>query len=68
MHIRGMTLNHYLETATMTEADFAKLIGSTQSTVNRLRKGQIPSRDLMVSIVKATDGQVTANDFFGVAA
>ena len=63
-----MTLDHYLSAAEIKEADFAEQIGTTQSTVNRLRKGQIPSRDLMVAIVKATDGQVTANDFYGVAA
>ena len=62
-----MTLHEYLNLKGMTDAAFADLIGATQPTVFRLRKkGQIPSRDLMASIFNATNGAVTANDFFGL--
>lgn len=50
----------------MTEADFASLIGVQQSTVNRLRRGSVPTKDVMAKIVTATDGKVRADDFFGL--
>ncbi len=63
-----MTLDQYLAECQIREADFAAMIGATQSTVNRLRKGQVPGKELMAEIVRATNGTVTANDFFGIAA
>lgn len=63
-----MTLDGYLKQRNIKEAEFAALIGADQSTVNRLRKGSIPSPRLMSAIVKHTGGAVTANDFFGIAA
>lgn len=64
-----MTLHQYLTDAKISDADFAKLIGVERSTVTRLRGGnQIPKPDLMRFIAEQTDGQVTANDFFGIAA
>lgn len=62
-----MTLDSYLTANKITEADFAALIGSTQSTVNRLRKnGQIPSKELMAAIFMKTGGAVRADDFFDI--
>ena len=62
-----MTLDSYLAANKITEADFAALIGTTQSTVNRLRnKGQIPSKELMAAIFIKTGGAVRADDFFGI--
>lgn len=64
-----MTLDAYLTARSdMTEAKFAGLIGVDQSTVNRLRKGQIPTPPVMTKIYEHTHGAVTANDFFGIAA
>lgn len=65
-----MTLNDYFAgNASLTEAEFASQIGVDQSTVNRLRKkGQIPKPAVMTRIYEHTNGAVTANDFFGIAA
>lgn len=62
-----MTLDQYLADRQIKEADFAAMIGATQPTVNRLRKGQVPGKELMTAIFAATDGAVTANDFFDIA-
>ena len=61
-----MTLDQYLAANEIKEADFATKIGVTQSTVNRLRKGQVPNRDLMATIFVKTGGAVRADDFFGI--
>lgn len=61
-----MTLDSYLKGAGLTEAQFADRIGVHQSTVNRLRLGSIPSKELMARIVDATDGHVRADDFYGL--
>jgi hypothetical protein len=66
IHNARMTLNDFLSSTGMTETDFGHKILVTQSTVNRLRKGQVPNRDLMRLIFEKTNGQVTANDFFGL--
>ena len=64
-----MTLEAYLQGRNLTHDEFAKLIGCEQPTVTRFVNGKrIPSPDLMRRIAEATDGQVTANDFFGIAA
>jgi transcriptional regulator with XRE-family HTH domain len=63
-----MNLDRYLSERDLTEAKFADLIGVKQSTVNRLRKGQIPTPSVMAKIVKHTHGAVLPNDFFGVSA
>jgi DNA-binding Xre family transcriptional regulator len=61
-----MTLDQYLTERGIKEADFAAMIDVTQSTVNRLRKGQVPNKDLMAAIFVKTGGAVSANDFFGI--
>lgn len=64
-----MTLDQYLSDRPETETAFSLRIGADQSTVHRLRKaGQIPGKDTMARIFEATDGNVTANDFFGIQA
>ena len=64
----AMTLTDYLTDRQITEAVFADLIGVDQSTVNRLRKGQVPSKQIMSRISAVTGGQVRADDFFGLGA
>ena len=59
-----MDLNEYLPRHKITEAKFAEQIGTSQPTVNRMRKGQLPSKELMVAIFEATKGAVRADDFF----
>lgn len=61
-----MTLDQYLAAREIKEADFAAEIGVTQSTVNRLRKGQVPNKELMATIFVKTGGAVRADDFFGI--
>ena len=65
-HDMRMTLDRYLSEHAITEAEFAAKIGVTQSTVNRLRKGQVPGKELMLAIVEETGGVVRADDFFGI--
>lgn len=61
-----MTLDQYLKDHEIKEADFAAMIDVTQSTVHRLRKGQVPSKPLMARIFVKTGGAVRADDFFGI--
>lgn len=61
-----MTLDEYLTKNDITEAQFAALVGVNQSTIHRLRKRAVPSRDLMVRIYEATRHCVRADDFYGI--
>lgn len=62
-----MTLETYLAANGLKETDFAKLIGVEQSTVNRLKRGSMPTREVMARIFEVTGGQVTGNDFYGLS-
>jgi DNA-binding Xre family transcriptional regulator len=64
--MHGMTLDQYLTERGITNTAFAPLIGVDQSTVHRLRRGQVPSKELMLAIVAETGGLVRADDFFGL--
>lgn len=45
--------------------DFAKLAGTTASSISRVERGvQDPSLNLMVRIVKATNKEITLHHFF----
>jgi len=61
-----MRLSDYLEQTETTYAEFGRRIGvKSRSTVTRYANGRrIPSCEIMARIVKATQGRVTANDFF----
>lgn len=61
-----MTLDQYLADNGIAETDFAAMIGTSQPNVNRLRKGQVPSKELMAAIYDKTGGAVRADDFFGL--
>jgi transcriptional regulator with XRE-family HTH domain len=64
-----MQIKAYLEEKGFTDAAFAELIGVDRSTVTRMRKnGQTPGAETMRRIAEVTNGAVTANDFFGIAA
>ena len=63
-----MTLDEYLTERNITAAAFANKIERAVSTVTRIRKGdQHPDSDTLQSIVYATGGAVTPNDFFDVS-
>lgn len=59
-----MTLDDYLKASDLTEEAFAKRLSVSQPAVHRYRNGRIPTPDVMQKIIEATDGAVTANDFF----
>ena len=61
-----MTLDQYLSDNSITETAFAATIGVDQSSVNRMRKGQVPSKPIMARIFAVTEGAVRADDFFGL--
>ena len=59
-----MTLDEFLRREALTEGAFAALIGTTQATVNRYRRGvRVPPRPVMRRIAEATAGCVQPNDF-----
>lgn len=59
-----MKLSQYLSAHKLTLAEFGKRIGKTPSAVKMLRDGTIwPAQETAEAIARATDGQVTANDF-----
>ncbi len=67
MHFLSMTLDEYLTVNGITDAAFAMAIGRSQSSVNRLRRGETrPDWKTLKRISEATNGAVTPNDFMGV--
>lgn len=55
-----MTLNQYIDSHSMTGADFAKRIGVSAASVTRIRQGrQNITLELAQRIVAATGGKVT---------
>ena len=60
-----MTLTQYLRLTGQNQADFAAQIGVTQMAVSRYCRGnRVPNSFVMRRIMDATQGAVTANDFF----
>lgn len=63
-----MKLDAWLNANSLTELEFAGKIGRSREAVRRYANGErIPDRDTMPIIARETAGQVTANDFFGIA-
>lgn len=64
-----MKLADYMRANDLSRADFAARIEVSPETVRRyLECGRIPTPKIMARIALATGCQVTANDFFGIAA
>lgn len=64
-----MTLKDYLAQDGNSAAKLAKAAKVSTSTIWRAAEGKtLPSRELMQEIVRHTDGVVTPNDFYGIAA
>jgi transcriptional regulator with XRE-family HTH domain len=60
-----MKLSDYLAANGIGDADFADRIGVNRSTVSRLRRtNQKPTGETLEAIFRATDGAVSANDFW----
>jgi transcriptional regulator with XRE-family HTH domain len=59
-----MTLDSYLKSAGITQAEFAATLGTTQAAVSRYARGlRYPKRATLNRIIAASGGNVTANDF-----
>lgn len=68
-YIIDMTLDEYLESNSISVADFAKKIGAkSRATVHRylFKNGssRIPNPRMMLKIMRATGGIVTPTDFY----
>jgi transcriptional regulator with XRE-family HTH domain len=64
-----MRLQDYLSEHGVTRAEFARRLGVKHISVTRyVSEGRVPEPSVMEKIIEVTDGKVTANDFFGLAA
>jgi hypothetical protein len=63
-----MTLNQFLADTNTSRAEFARQIGVKWVSVDRYCTGRVPEAKVMERIIAVTDGRVTANDFFRLAA
>jgi transcriptional regulator with XRE-family HTH domain len=63
-----MRLQEYLAIHRVSRADFAQQIGVSVESVRRYLTGRVPEPSVMEKIIEETEGKVTANDFFGIAA
>lgn len=60
-----MRLSDWLTHNSLSEAEFARRIGTTRVAVGRYIAGtRVPRRDVMTKIEAETAQQVTANDFY----
>ncbi|MCO5092032.1 helix-turn-helix transcriptional regulator [Bosea sp. (in: a-proteobacteria)] len=60
-----MKLATYLTAQKLTHAEFAKAIGASTFAVGKWARGdRVPRPEAVAKIKAATQGQVTANDFF----
>jgi len=61
-----MRLSEYLRVNEVTLADFAGQVGRSAATISRIARGvNDPDAETLRQIVRATNGAVTPNDFFG---
>jgi transcriptional regulator with XRE-family HTH domain len=64
-----MRLQEYLTINRVSRAEFAQKIDVSVESIRRyLQTGRVPEPSVMEKIIEATEGKVTANDFFGIAA
>ena len=62
-----MTLEAYLDAASISRAEFAEKVGVSKQAVQRCLAGKrTPNKEIMAEIAAVTSGAVTANDFFGI--
>lgn len=62
-----MKLKKWLKNQNITNKDFAKEIGVSRSQIHKyINEGAIPKREVILKIFKATDQEVTVNDFHGI--
>jgi len=58
-----MKLKHYLKTSGKTKVQLAQECGITRQTLYLILGGQMPSGNTIKKIIRATDQQVTFDDF-----
>lgn len=63
-YIGYMNLASYLEKNESSGNAFAARIGVPAITVQRYLKGRLPTKEIVIAIYVATDGEVTPNDFY----
>ena len=63
-----MKLADYMKARDISRAQFAEMIGVSPEAVRRYLSGRVPTARVMEKIALATRCEVTANDFFGIAA
>ncbi len=64
-----MNLGNYLQRERLSNAKFAEIIRvSGKMTIYRYRNGAVPGPTNMQKIIDATNGEVTANDWFVIPA
>lgn len=57
-----MTLNGYLEAKSISGAEFASLVGISEASLSRIRKGeQNITREMMQRIIAASGGKIKAD-------
>ncbi len=58
--LRMEILNRYLSENSISQSQFAAMVGTTQATVSRIASGKMrPGLDLAIAISRATDGAVS---------
>ena len=63
-----MKLSEYLEKERLPMSKFSEVTGIKQDTLNKYKYGlRIPNRRNMDIIFKATEGEITADDFYATA-
>ncbi len=63
-----MKLADYLESNSLSRAEFAERIAVSPEAVRRYLSGRVPTPTVMKRIALSTGCAVTANDFFGIKA
>lgn len=63
-----MTLKQYIKKHGITIKEMADRIGLAPYSVERYIAGRLPVPEVVVSIYKATKGEVQPNDFYGIKA
>ena len=62
-----MKLSDYLNHNDLSLGELAKRCGTSASTILRMKEAEVaPSRRVAEALWRATDGQVTPNDLFGL--
>ncbi|WP_310419684.1 helix-turn-helix transcriptional regulator [Mycoplana sp. BE70] len=60
-----MTLGKYISERGLTHEAFGKLVGASQATINRYVRGdRFPSREMVLRIQTATNGEVSVGDWY----